>query len=93
VIRGTSKADLVNVGEMLVLVAVLRLLLWIPSVQALGTPRQIAMSRYTSGLRWGAPETLAERGVTNNPRVSMNSEGNAIVVWREGPDVWAVAFG
>jgi hypothetical protein len=119
---------------------------WIQSTQAGGTPLQIAVSRYTPGLGWSTPETLADGGVTNNPRVAMDSEGNAIVaytrlaplednvdawahtysggewsaavrlgldeftgpafqpslamdangnamvVWREGPDVWAAAF-
>jgi hypothetical protein len=119
---------------------------WLQSTQAGGTPLQIAVSRYRPGLGWSAPETLAEGGVTNNPRVAMDSEGNAIVaytrlaplednvdawahtysggewseavrlgldeftgpayqpslamnangnamvVWREGPDVWAAAF-
>lgn len=71
---------------------------WLQSTQSGGTPLQVAVSRYTPGLGWSAPETLADGGVTSNPRVAMDSEGNAIVAYtRLAPpetlaDAWAHTY-
>ena len=53
---------------------------------------QVAASRYTAGDGWSGVETLATGAVTSQPRVAMDSQGNAVVVWREGPDIWAAEF-
>jgi hypothetical protein len=56
------------------------------------------VSRYTPGVGWSAPETLADGGVTSNPRVATDSEGNAIVAYtRLAPpetvaDAWAHTY-
>jgi hypothetical protein len=49
---------------------------------------------YSAGA-WGPAVRLGldERtGPAFQPSVAMDSRGNAVVVWREGPDIWAAEF-
>jgi hypothetical protein len=71
---------------------------WIQSAQVGGTPLQIAASRYTPGSGWSTPETLAEGDVTGEPRVAMDSQGNAVAVYAQQVeladqvDAWAHTY-
>ena len=71
---------------------------WLQSAQVNGAMLQVAASRYTSGRGWGAPSVLAEGEITSEPRVAMDSRGNAIVVYTEQlpqedqVDAWAHTY-
>ena len=48
-----------------------------------------------SGGQWGGPVRLGEdapNGDAFQPSVAMDPNGNAVVVWREGQDIWASLF-
>ena len=65
---------------------------WIQSTQVSGTPTQIAASRYTPGLGWSTPEMLAEGTITSDPRVAMDSQGNAVLAYTDGLVAWAHTY-
>jgi len=71
---------------------------WIQSAQVSGTPLQVAASRYTPGSGWSAPETLAEGDIQSDPRVAMDSQGNAVIAYVQkapaetSPDAWAHTY-
>lgn len=71
---------------------------WIQSSQTAGAPLQIAASRYSAASGWSAPVVLAEGDITSEPRVAMDSQGNAIVVYAEKltqsdqADAWAHTY-
>ena len=48
-----------------------------------------------SGGRWEEPVLLGVdefTGAAFQPSVAMDANGKAVVVWREGPDIWASVF-
>ena len=70
---------------------------WI-QVPASGTPVAVAASRYTPGEGWGAVEILAMGDVRGEPRVAMDAQGNAVVVYvqkveyEDLSDAWAQTY-
>lgn len=71
---------------------------WLQSLQVSGNPLQVAASRYRPAHGWSPSQVLAEGNITSEPRVAMDSEGNAIVVYTEQveqevqADAWAHAY-
>jgi hypothetical protein len=59
---------------------------WIQSSQVGGANVEIAASRYTPGSGWSKPEMLAEGGIASDPRVAMDAQGNAVVVYARQAD-------
>lgn len=63
-----------------------------------GAPLQVAAARYTPTGGWSAPQTLAEGEINSEPRLAMDAEGNAVVVYTEKvededlTDAWAHTF-
>lgn len=56
---------------------------WLQSAQVNGAPLQVASSRYVPGRGWGSPVILAEGAISGEPRVAMDTEGNAFVVYAQ----------
>jgi hypothetical protein len=49
---------------------------------------------YNGGI-WEDAVLLGAEGILGGafqPSVAMDPNGNAVVVWREGPDIWASVF-
>ncbi|MGD8606642.1 MAG: hypothetical protein PVH21_05075 [Myxococcales bacterium] len=71
---------------------------WIQDAQTASSQPQIAASRYAPASGWSVPVVLAEGDITGEPRVAMDSQGNAIVTYAEKlpqadqADAWAHTY-
>jgi hypothetical protein len=63
-----------------------------------GSPVEVVASRYTPDDGWGAVETLAMGDIRFQPRVAMDSQGNAVIVYvqkveyEDLSDAWAHTY-
>jgi hypothetical protein len=63
-------------------------------VQQVDGQENVAATRYTPGMGWGAPELIeiSDAGSAIFARVAMDAEGNAVVVWNQSNgvrmDIW-----
>lgn len=71
---------------------------WMQSSVLSSGELDVATSRYTPGSGWSDPETLTTGDVRDEPRVAMDAQGNAMVVYAEKveyedhSDAWAQIY-